>query len=256
MVRQETILRGGGLRRGARPHARQRARLPRAESRLPRWAFLPLPGAPRGAYGEGRGEEGRVVGEAEVGEVRVQLAGLEAAGPVTCQEPEGAAHLVAAIGGEGGPAFGAREKDGEAAAGGDVPQADGVVIRPGGEGLAVGAESVLVTPSLCPSKTRTNVPVATSHRRTVRSSDRRRECCHRGWARLLVTTLSCPSKVWMEGAGSLLTSHGAHGMVRGTGGEGVTIGAEGHAHHPSSYVPRRCQGRCLWRPSKPRTVWS
>src|SRR5690348_12328067 len=52
-------------------------------------------------------EERGVVRDAEVGEVRVQLAGLEAA--EADDVPEGAAdvaaQLVAAVGGEGGPAF-------------------------------------------------------------------------------------------------------------------------------------------------------
>ena len=92
--------------------------------------------------GGGSRGEGRVVGDAEVGEVGVQLAGLEA--DEADDVPEGAAdvaaHLVAAVGGEGGPAFGAGEEDGEAAGGGQVPEAEGAVGGGGGEGEAVGAK--------------------------------------------------------------------------------------------------------------------
>ena len=88
-----------------------------------------------------RGGEGRVRKEASsgrrrCGEVGVQLAGLEAAEADDVPEGAGdvAAELVAAVGGEGGPAFGGGEEDGEAAGGGDVPEADGAVGGGGGEG--------------------------------------------------------------------------------------------------------------------------
>ena len=77
-----------------------------------------------------------------LGEVGVQLAGLEAAEADDVPEGSGdvAADLVAAVGGEGGPAFGGGEEDGEAAGGGDVPEADGAVEGGGGENLTAWAE--------------------------------------------------------------------------------------------------------------------
>ena len=88
-------------------------------------------------------EEGLVVGDAEGREeVGVKLAGLEAA--EADDVPEGAlevaTELEAAVGGEGGPAVGAGEQDGQAGAGSGGPEAEGAVVGGGGERLAVGAE--------------------------------------------------------------------------------------------------------------------
>src|SRR5262249_27671268 len=84
-------------------------------------------------------EEGGVVRELErLGEVGVQLPGLEAAEAGHVPEParDVAADLVAAVGGEGGPALGEGEEDGVAGARGDVPEAEGAVLGGGGEGAA------------------------------------------------------------------------------------------------------------------------
>src|SRR4051812_44611120 len=61
--------------------------------------------------------------------------------------PEGAgdvaAEFVAPVGREGGPALGGGEEDGEASAGGDVPEADRAVEAGGGEEAATGMEGDL-----------------------------------------------------------------------------------------------------------------
>lgn len=75
--------------------------------------------------------------------IRIELAGLEAVEADDVPEGAGdhATGAVAAVGGEGHPAFGYGNKDGEAGARGGLPEADGGVGGPGGEASVVRAEA-------------------------------------------------------------------------------------------------------------------
>ena len=108
-------------------------------------------------------------------------------------------------------------------AGGDVPEAHRLVSGPGGEGLAVGAEGDAPTPnSYVPRRRGGSVPVATSQRRTVLSSDPEARVLPSG----LKATLRHRIRMSLEGAegGAGGDVPEAHGLVIGPGGEGLPSG--------------------------------
>ena len=84
---------------------------------------------------------------------------------------EGASQAVAAIGGEGHPAFGEGDKGSETLPSAHVPQAHGGVQGAGGERLSVRRERHAQDAAPMAWSLRRSAPVPTSHRRTVSSKE-------------------------------------------------------------------------------------
>ena len=89
------------------------------------------------------------------------------------------------------------------------------------------------------------MPVATSQRRTVLSSDPEARVLPSGLKATLDTASVCPSKARRERAGGDVPE--AHRLVIGPGGEGLAIGAEGDARHRIRMSLEGAEGACRWR---------
>ena len=139
-------------------------------------------------------------------------------------------------------------------AGGDVPEAHRLVIGPGGEGVAIGAEGDARHPirmSLEGAEGGAGGDVPEAHGVVIGPGGEGLAVGAEGDA---PHRFVCPSKARRERAGGDVPE--AHGLVIGPGGEGLAVGAEGDAPTPNSYVPRRRGGSVPVATSQRRTVLS